>query len=58
MIYYSIKTAFESESFDNVIFSSDSNKYIEIALKINKNLEIHKRNAKISSSTASEYSVF
>jgi|TARA_B110000483_G_scaffold232884_1_gene301021 CMP-N-acetylneuraminic acid synthetase len=58
LIYYSIKTAFESRCFDNVIFSSDSNKYIEIALKINKNLEIHKRNAKISSSTASEYSVF
>jgi CMP-N-acetylneuraminic acid synthetase len=58
LIYYSIKTAFQSKCFTKVIFSSDSDKYIDIALKINKKLEIHKRNAKISSATASEYSVF
>jgi len=58
LIYYSIKTAFDSKCFDKVIFSSDSKKYINIALKINKNLEIHKRNKKISSATASEYVVF
>jgi N-acylneuraminate cytidylyltransferase/CMP-N,N'-diacetyllegionaminic acid synthase len=58
LIYYSIDTAFKSKCFDKIIFSSDSQKYINIALSINKNLEIHKRNSKISSSTASEYSVF
>ncbi|MDB9751284.1 hypothetical protein OAA85_01730 [Candidatus Pelagibacter ubique] len=58
LIHYSIKTAFGSKCFDKVIFSSDSQKYIDIALKINKNLEIHERNSKISSATASEYSVF
>ena len=58
LIYYSIKTAFQSKCFDKVIFSSDSKKYIDIALKIDKDLEIHKRNSKISSATASEYSVF
>lgn len=58
LIYYSINTAFKSKCFNKVIFSSDSKNYINIALKINKNLEIHKRNKKISSATASEYSVF
>ena len=58
LIYYSIKTAFESKCFDKVIFSSDSQKYIDIALSINKNLIIHKRNKKISTSTANEYVVF
>ena len=33
-------------------------KYIDIALSINKNLIIHKRNKKISTSTANEYVVF
>ena len=58
LIYYSINTAFKSKCFNKVIFSSDSKNYIYIALKINKNLEIHKNNKKISSATASEYSVF
>ncbi len=58
LIYYSIKTAFDSKCFDKVIFSSDSKKYIDIALKINKNLTIHERNKKISTATATEYVVF
>ena len=58
LIHYSIDTAFKSKCFEKVIFSSDSQKYIDIALKKNNNLEIHKRGKKISSSIASEFSVF
>jgi len=58
LIHFSIETAFKSKCFRKIIFSSDSQKYIDIALKKNKNLEIHKRGSKISSSTASEFSVF
>lgn len=58
LIQFSIETAFKSKCFKKIIFSSDSQKYINIALKINKNLEIHKRSRKTSSSTASEFSVF
>lgn len=58
LIHYSIETAFSIKDFKKVIFSSDSNKYINLAKKNNKKLIIHKRNKKTSSSYASEYSVF
>ena len=58
LIHYSIETAFSIKDFKKVIFSSDSKKYINLAIKKNKKLIIHKRNKKTSSSYASEYSVF
>lgn len=58
LIHYSIEAAVKSNCFKKIIFSSDSDKYISLALKKNKKLIIHKRGKRISSNTASELSVF
>tara|TARA_B100001057_G_scaffold492224_1_gene584144 strand:- start:704 stop:1411 length:708 start_codon:yes stop_codon:yes gene_type:complete len=58
LIHFSIDTALKSKCFKKIIFSSDSEKYINLALKKSKYLEIHKRGKATSSDTASEFSVF
>jgi CMP-N,N'-diacetyllegionaminic acid synthase len=58
LIYYSLETAHKVKKFKKIIFSSDSDRYINIAKKYFKNILIHKRGIKTSSKKASELSVF
>jgi CMP-N-acetylneuraminic acid synthetase len=57
LLAYSIKTALNCKKIKKVIFSSDSQKYIDIAKKYGCK-HFHKRGKKVSSDTASELSVF
>lgn len=57
LLAYSIKTALNCKKIKKVIFSSDSDKYINIAKKYGCK-HFHKRGKKVSSDTASELSVF
>lgn len=57
LLAYSIKTALNCKKIKKVIFSSDSNKYINIAKKYGCE-HFHKRGKRTSSDTASELSVF
>ena len=58
LIYYSLESAHKIKKFKKIIFSSDSDRYINIAKKYFKNISIHKRGNKTSSKRASELSVF
>ena len=57
LLAYSIKTALNCKKIKRVVFSSDSNKYINIAKKYGCK-HFHKRDKRTSSDTASELSVF
>lgn len=57
LLAYSVKTALACKKIKKVVFSSDSNKYINIAKKYGCK-HFHKRDKRTSSDTASELSVF
>lgn len=58
LIIYSLETAHKVKKFKKIVFSSDSDRYINIANKYFKKILIHKREKKTSSKKASELSVF
>ena len=49
LIFYTIKRAFESNEFDTVVVSSDSDIILKVSLEINKNIIPHKRPSKFAS---------
>jgi N-acylneuraminate cytidylyltransferase/CMP-N,N'-diacetyllegionaminic acid synthase len=57
LIYYTIKRAFESNEFDAVVVSSDSDLILKVSLEINKNIIPHKRPLKLASDSSKSIDV-
>jgi len=59
LLVHSIEIAKKIKAAKKIIFSSDSEKYFQIAKKyFNRNCEFHKRNKKISHDLTSDFEVF
>jgi len=57
LIFYTIKRAFESNEFDAVVVSSDSDIILNVSSEINKNIIPHKRPSKLASDSAKSIDV-